>query len=95
MEDKDVIMMPVVVHEATVARFERTVKRLIYALVIISIAFIFAIYMLMTAYDYTDVTVDSKDGGNANYIGASGVINNAECKSSKESSQEQEESQRH
>lgn len=78
MEDKNV---PYVVFEYTMARFERTIKRLIIVIAITVIA-LFASNALWLyewcQYDYEDVTVDSQDGGNANYIGASGVINNGE-----------------
>lgn len=77
MEDNKV---PYIVFEGTVARFERTVRRLVIVLAI-AILLLFAsnalwIYEWMQ-YDCTDVTVDSQDGGNANYIGANGVITNA------------------
>lgn len=80
MENKDV---PYIVFESTIARFERTIKRLI-ILIGITILLLFTsnalwIYEWMQ-YDYEDVTVDSQDRGNANYIGASGVINNGESK---------------
>ena len=73
--------VPYIVYEGTIARFERTVKRLI-ILIAITVLLLFAsnalwIYEWMQ-YDYTDVTVDSQDGGNANYIGANGYINNGE-----------------
>ena len=82
MEDKNV---PYIVFESTIARFERTIKRLT-ILIGITILILFAsnaiwIYV-WNQYDYTDVAVDSQDGGNANYIGASGVINNGEGKGS-------------
>ena len=85
MENNDV---PYIVYESTVARFERTVKRLI-TLVGITILLLFASNALWiyewNQYDYSDVSIDNQDGGNANYIGASGVINNA-----KDSSQEED-----
>lgn len=83
MEDNKV---PYIVYEGTVARFERTVRRLIIVLAV-TILLLFASNALWiyewNQYDYSDVTVDSQDGGNANYMGAgaSGVINNGEGKS--------------
>lgn len=83
MEDNKV---PYIVYEGTIARFERTVRRLIIVLAV-TILLLFASNALWiyewNQYDYSDVTVDSKDGGNANYmgVGASGVINNGEGKS--------------
>ena len=73
--------VPFIVYEGTVARFERIIKRLT-ILVLIAVLLLFASNAIWiyewNQYDYTDVTVDSQDGGNANYIGASGVINNGE-----------------
>lgn len=77
--------VPFIVYEGTIARFERTVRRLIIVLAV-TILLLFASNALWiyewNQYDYSDVTVDSQDGGNANYMGAgaSGVINNGEGK---------------
>ena len=83
MNDRDV---PYIVYEGTVARFERTIRRLI-ILIGITILLLFASNAIWiyewNQYDYSDVTVDSQDGGNANYIGASGYINNGESDSKK------------
>ena len=73
--------VPYIVYERTMARFERTIKRLM-IVIIISIVVLFAsnaawLYT-WNQYDYSEVTVDSKNGGNANYIGASGIISNGE-----------------
>lgn len=80
MEDNKV---PYIVYEGTIARFERTIRRLIIVLAV-TILLLFASNALWiyewNQYDYEDVTVDSQDRGNANYIGASGVINNGESK---------------
>ena len=78
--------VPFIVYEGTVARFERTIKRLI-VLVGITILLLFAsnaiwLYVL-SPYDYEDVSIENQDGGNANYIGANGYINNAENSSKK------------
>lgn len=78
--------VPFIVYEGTIARFERTVRRLIIVLAV-TILLLFASNAIWiyewNQYDYSDVTVDSQDGGNANYmgVGASGVINNGEGKS--------------
>lgn len=86
LEHRDV---PYLIYEATQVRNERTVKKLIIAL-IISIALIFAsnaiwLYAWMQ-YDYAgeEIIVDSNDGGNANYIGHDGDINNGTNNSEKE-----------
>lgn len=85
LEHRDV---PYLIYEATQARNERTVKRLI-LVVIISIALMFitngiCLYAWMQ-YDYTatdeySVELDAGDGGNANYIGNDGDIVNGEDK---------------
>ena len=75
--------IPYFVYERTMARFERTIKRLI-IVIGIAVALIFASNMawlwVFNSYDVVaeEVSLDGKDGGNANYIGASGVINNGE-----------------
>lgn len=78
--------VPFIVFEGTVARFERTIKRLI-ILIGITILLLFASNAIWiyewNQYDYQDVIMDNQNGGNANYMGAgaSGVINNGESAS--------------
>jgi len=75
--------IPYIVYEQSETRHERTVKKLILAL-IIAIILMFAsnglwLYCWMQ-YDYStesSVEVESEDG-NANYIGNNGVISNGE-----------------
>lgn len=84
MEDK-MMQIPYVVHEGSLARMERIIKKLVIAL-IITIILLFAsnciwLYAWMQ-YDYSStetqtVTVDGKDGI-ANYIGNDGKITNGE-----------------
>ena len=73
-----------IVYEGTIARFERTIRRLI-ILIGITILLLFASNAIWiyewNQYDYSDVLVDSQDGGNASYIGANGYINNGESTS--------------
>lgn len=77
------VTVPYVVHEATVARQERQIKRMWIAL-IVAVALVFASNALWLwawmQYDYTSeeiiVEQDAQDGGNANYIGNNGDINN-------------------
>lgn len=75
--------VPYIVHESSMARMERQIKRLWIAL-IISIAMIFTSGAIFTyawlQYDYSGeetITVDGKDGI-ANYIGNDGDIVNGE-----------------
>ena len=76
-------------YEHSEARLERIIKRLI-VMVIFSIAALFLSNALWlyewSQYDYSGVTVDSSDGGNANYLeaGLSGTINNGESDSEEE-----------
>ena len=80
--------IPYIVYEQAEVRHERTVKRLIVALIIAIIAIVGSngawLYCWMQ-YDYanavteTSVELESEEG-NANYIGNNGVINNGENK---------------
>jgi len=75
--------VPYVVFEGEQARHERTVRRLIIALVV-CVFLIFASnaawLWFFNQFDITsdEITVDGTEQGNANYIGESGVINNGE-----------------
>ena len=99
MEEKSVTEVykdpvPYIVYEGTMARFERTIKRLI-IVIGIAVALIFASNMawlwVFNSYDVVaeEVSLDGKDGGNANYIGASGIINNGEGGSKENSTPEE------
>lgn len=87
--------VPYFVYERTIARFERTVKRLI-IVIVIAVTLMFASNMAWlyawNLYDYesANVIVDGESKGNANYIGASGVINNGEGGSEEDSSAKEE-----
>lgn len=77
------VTVPYVVHEATVARQERQIKRMWIALIVaISLLFISNMAWLneWSSYDYSSeeiiVEQDAQDGGNNNYIGNDGDINN-------------------
>lgn len=86
--------VPYIVYEGTMARFERTIKRLI-IVIGIAIFLIFASNMAWlyawNLYDYesANIVVDGERKGNANYIGASGVIHNGEGGSEETSPQEE------
>ena len=89
--------IPYFVYEHTMARFERTIKRLI-IVIIVAVVMLFASNMAWlyawNLYDYSDteVVVDGESKGNANYIGAgaSGVIHNGEGGSQEEGTEEEE-----
>lgn len=77
--------VPYIVHESSMARMERQVKRgwiaLIVAVCLLFVSNAAWLYAWMQ-YDYTSekviVDVNSDDGGNANYIGNDGDIVNGE-----------------
>lgn len=77
------VTVPYVVHEATVARQERQIKRMWISL-IVAIAIVFASNALWLwawmQYDYSseEIIVDAEDNGNANYIGQDGNIYNGQ-----------------
>ena len=87
--------VPYIVHESSMARMERQVKRGWIAL-IVAVCLLFAsnaawLYAWMQ-YDYTSeeviVDVNSDDGGNANYIGNDGDIVNGESDRTEEKTDE-------
>lgn len=77
------VSVPYIVHESAMARSERHIKRL-WIVLIVAVALIFvsnaAWLWAWMQYDYSaetyteEVTVDSDDGGDANYIGNDGDI---------------------
>ena len=83
MELKDMPSIPFAAHEAEVGRQERQIKRMWIAL-IVAIALMFFTNMIwvgvFSSYDYSSeeiiVEQDAQDGGNNNYIGNDGDINN-------------------
>lgn len=83
MEDNKV---PYIVFEGEQARHERTVKRLVLAL-LVSIALLFlsnvAWLWFFDQFDYESdmVTVNSQEDGNASYMGGDGVIDNGRSNS--------------
>ena len=78
--------IPYIVFEGEQARHERTVKRLVIAL-LVSIALMFASNMawlwFFNQFDYESdmVTVNSQEEGNATYMGGDGVVDNGRGKS--------------
>lgn len=81
MEDKNV---PYIVYESEAARHERTVKRLLTALLITILLMVgtnMAWLWVWNQYDFSSesYTIENEDG-NANYLesGTDGVINNGE-----------------
>ena len=77
------VSVPYVVHEATVARQERQIKRMWTGIIVLAIAWFLTNMMwlgVFSSYDYSSeeivVEQDAQDGGNNNYIGNDGDINN-------------------
>ena len=79
--------VPYIVHESSMARMERQIKRLWIAL-IISIAMIFTSGAIFTyawlQYDYESYEITSDGDSNANYIGQDGNIYNGSIGESEE-----------
>lgn len=71
--------VPYIVHESSMARMERQIKRLWIAL-IVAIALLFASSVIFTytwlQYDYASYEAITDDGGDANIIGNDGDIYN-------------------
>lgn len=83
MEDKTNTNVPYIVYESEAARHERTVKRLLTALLITILLMVgtnMAWLYVFNQYDFTTdtITVENSDAGNANYLdsGIEGAINN-------------------
>ena len=87
--------VPYIVYQGTMARFERIIRKLA-LVIIIAVAMIFASNMAwlyawnMYDYESSSVVVDSESKSNANYIGASGIINNGESDSEKDGAAKEE-----
>ena len=84
MEDKDVVMIPYIVHEGDMARQERTIKRL-WILCILLIILLVGTNIALIHYenqfmDEVTVTQDSETGTN-NDLGGNGVITNGKADS--------------
>lgn len=84
--------VPYIVHESSMARMERQIKRLWIAL-IISIAMLFTSIAIFTwawmQYDYGSYEITADGDSNANYIGQDGNIYNGGIGESEETNQEE------
>ena len=71
--------VPYIVHESSMARMERHIKRLWIA-VIVAVCLLFAsnagLLFAWTSYDYASYEAITDDGGDANIIGSDGDIYN-------------------
>ena len=80
-------------HQYDMARLERIIRRLWITILVLLILFAATNSLWIyewNQYEYSDIVVDSEDGGNANYLqaGANGVINNGPSDSQDEKTQE-------
>ena len=89
----EVNTVPYIAFEATMARFERTIKRLVVA-VIVAVFLLFATnaawLYVWNQYDYADVSMNSDGEGITNYLeaGYKGTIANGEHQGAKENEKE-------
>ena len=94
MNDKEMINVPFVVYESATEKADRQQKRLIIIIaILIGLLFLSNVAWVIAwcSYDYVDeytVDVDADDGGNANYIGGDGDINNGSSNSETEKVQD-------
>lgn len=79
------ITVPYIAYESAMARAERQHRRLWIALIVVIVLMVLsnlAWLYVWNSYEYvsdtSEVVVDSGGGGNANYIGNDGDINNGE-----------------
>jgi hypothetical protein len=85
-ETDDMLYIPYSVLEAEQATHERNMKRMLIAIVI-SVVLLFASNIAWLCFfnsfdiEASEITVDSTDAGNANYVGKNGVIDNGRSKS--------------
>ena len=69
--------IPAISHDFDMARMERLLHGCYKIMGIMAVTILLLAGLLVySMYDYTSVTLDGQDGGNASYIGQSGVINN-------------------
>ena len=84
--------VPYIVHESSMARMERQIKRLWIAL-IVAIVLFFASSAIFTyawlQYDYESYEITADGDSNANYIGQDGNIYNGGIGESEETNQEE------
>ena len=96
MDGKEPISVPFVVYESATEKADRQQKRLV-VIIVVLIGLLFltnALWLIAwNSYDYVDdysVDVDAGEGGNANYIGHDGDINNGTGNGEAETEQDTE-----
>lgn len=89
MEDKEVVMIPYIVHEGDMARQERTIKRLWILCILLIIllcgsnaAWFYHESQYEDVVTTTQEVIQDNDNGTNNLVGGDGVITNgkADCK---------------
>ena len=89
MEDKDVVVIPYIVHEGDMARQERTIKRLWILCILLVIllcgsnaAWFYHESQYEDVVTTTQEVIQANDNGTNNFVGGDGVITNgkADCK---------------
>lgn len=88
-DEEKMITIPYIVYETAETRHERREKRLLWVIAgVVVLLFLsnMAWLWVFQSYDYVseEVVIDNNDGGNANYVGNDGDINNGEDTSKKD-----------
>lgn len=96
MDNREPVTVPFIVYESATEKADRQHRRLI-AVILVLIGLLFlsnALWLIAwNSYDYVDdysVDVDAGEGGNANYIGHDGDINNGTSNGTTETEQDKE-----
>ena len=80
-DDNAALSVPYIAHESALARMERSIKRMITAIIVVVLlwfATIITFVWYLNQYDFSayDVELTTEGGGNASYIGQDGDIHN-------------------
>ena len=94
MAEREPVTVPFIVYESVTEKADRQQKRLIVIIgILIGLLFLTNALWLIAwnSYDYVDdysVELEADDGGNANYIGRDGDINNGKGNGTQETEQD-------
>lgn len=83
-DEERMATIPLISHELAMARLMRVI-RIMAAIIVLLIGVIAYDVYMDSQYSYSDIVIDTQDGGNANYLnaGTCGVINDAKNNSQK------------
>lgn len=83
-DEERMATIPLISHELAMARLMRVI-RIMAAIIVLLIGVIAYDVYMDSQHSYSDIVIDTQDGGNANYLnaGTSGVINDAKNNSQK------------